>query len=111
MPTPTTRREGVVRSVSFPQIAQPPPAEHHHDPLHLFGSRIVPIEDATVSVMTSALNYGTAVLGGIRGCWNEEEGPRYACRPLDHPGRLRARFFDIVARTVEKYRGWLAPVY
>ena len=29
-----------------------------------FGSRIVPIEDAKVSVMTHALNYGTAVFGG-----------------------------------------------
>ena len=49
-----------------------------------FGSRIVPIEDAKVSVMTHALNYGTAVFGGIRGYWNEEEGQLYVFRPLDH---------------------------
>ena len=29
----------------------------------------------------------------------------------DITGRLRALFFDIVAGKVEKYRGWLAPVY
>jgi len=49
-----------------------------------FGSRIVPIEDAKVSVMTHAMNYGTAVFGGIRGYWNEEEGQLYVFRPLDH---------------------------
>ena len=49
-----------------------------------FGSRIVPIEDAKVSVMTHALNYGTAVFVGIRGYWNEEEGQLHVFRPLDH---------------------------
>jgi branched-chain amino acid aminotransferase len=37
-----------------------------------FQGKIVPIEQAKVSVMTHALNYGTAVFGGMRGYWNEE---------------------------------------
>jgi branched-chain amino acid aminotransferase len=38
-----------------------------------FGGKIVPIEEAKVSIMTSALNYGTAIFEGIRGYWCAEE--------------------------------------
>ena len=44
-----------------------------------FEGAIVPIEQATVSVMTHALHYGTACFGGIRGYWNEKHQNLYVC--------------------------------
>lgn len=38
-----------------------------------FNGAIVPIEQATVSVMTNTLNYGTGCFEGIRGYWVPEE--------------------------------------
>ena len=49
-----------------------------------FQGRIVPYSEAKVGVATHALNYGTAVFGGIRGYWNEEKERLYVFRPLDH---------------------------
>ncbi|MBC8171145.1 MAG: branched-chain amino acid transaminase [Anaerolineae bacterium] len=49
-----------------------------------FDGKIVPIEQATVSVMSHALNYGTGVFGGLRGYWNAEEEQLYVFRPADH---------------------------
>ncbi|MGQ9888398.1 MAG: branched-chain amino acid transaminase [Aggregatilineales bacterium] len=49
-----------------------------------FKGRIVPFEQATVSVMTHALNYGTGVFGGLRGYWNADEEQLFVFRPLDH---------------------------
>lgn len=49
---------------------------------------IVPIEQATVGVMTHALHYGTAVFGGLRGYWNSNEEQLYVMRPHDHFKRL-----------------------
>jgi branched-chain amino acid aminotransferase len=39
--------------------------------------------------MTHALNYGTAVFGGMRGYWNEEQEQLFLFRPVDHFRRLR----------------------
>lgn len=41
-------------------------------PYSFFQDKVVKTEDATVSIMTNALQYGTAVFGGIRGYWNEK---------------------------------------
>jgi branched-chain amino acid aminotransferase len=49
-----------------------------------FKDRIVPYSEAKVGVLTHALNYGTAVFGGIRGYWNEDEKQLYIFRPFDH---------------------------
>jgi branched-chain amino acid aminotransferase len=49
-----------------------------------FEGAIVPIEQATVSVMTHALHYGTACFGGIRGYWNEKHQNLYVFRIRDH---------------------------
>lgn len=54
-----------------------------------FQGKIVPIEQAKVSVMTHALNYGTAVFGGMRGYWNAEKGELFLFRPIDHFIRLK----------------------
>jgi len=49
-----------------------------------FQGKIVPYSEAKVGVATHALNYGTAVFGGMRGYWNEEQGRVFVFRPLDH---------------------------
>ncbi|MBI5671326.1 MAG: branched-chain amino acid transaminase [Chloroflexi bacterium] len=53
-----------------------------------FKGRIVPIEEAKISVMTHALNYGTGVFGGLRGYWNEEQEQLYVFRIRDHMRRF-----------------------
>jgi branched-chain amino acid aminotransferase len=53
-----------------------------------FGGQIVPVAEAKVSVMSHALNYGTAVFGGLRGYWNPDEAQLFVFRPLDHFRRL-----------------------
>ena len=54
-------------------------------PKHVFfEGKIVPFEEAKVSVATHAFNYGTAVFGGIRGYWNDEKEKVYIFRPYDH---------------------------
>ena len=53
-----------------------------------FRGKIVPYADAKVSVMTHALNYGTAIFGGVRGYWNEAEEELFLFRPEDHFQRL-----------------------
>lgn len=55
-----------------------------------FCGKIVPIEDAKVSIMTHALNYGTGAFGGLRGYWNSEEEELFVFRPYDHYERVLA---------------------
>ena len=58
-------------------------------PKHVFfEGKIVPFNEAKVSVATHAFNYGTAVFGGIRGYWNDEKKKLYIFRPYDHYRRL-----------------------
>jgi branched-chain amino acid aminotransferase len=54
-----------------------------------FRGRVIRYADARVGLLTHALNYGTAVFGGLRGYWNEDEGELFVFRPLDHFRRLR----------------------
>ena len=49
-----------------------------------FRGKIVPYTEAKVGVATHALNYGTAVFGGMRGYWNEEKKQLFVFRPRDH---------------------------
>jgi branched-chain amino acid aminotransferase len=53
-----------------------------------FRGKIVPYAEAKVGVLTHALNYGTAVFGGIRAYWNEEDEQLYLFRPNDHFARF-----------------------
>jgi branched-chain amino acid aminotransferase len=53
-----------------------------------FNGEIVPIEQAKVSVMTNALNYGTGCFEGIRGYWNAEEGQLFVFQLRAHMERL-----------------------
>jgi branched-chain amino acid aminotransferase len=53
-----------------------------------FEGRIVPIQEAQVSVLTHALHYGTACFGGIRGYWNDDLEQMFVFRILDHYRRF-----------------------
>lgn len=53
-----------------------------------FEGQIVPIENAKISVMNHAFNYGTAVFGGLRAFWNADEQQLFLFRPRDHFERL-----------------------
>ena len=48
----------------------------------------VPLEEATVGVMTHALHYGTSVFEGIRGNWNPDHNKMYIFRLQEHLERL-----------------------
>lgn len=53
-----------------------------------FEGQFVPIEQAKISVMTHALNYGTGCFEGIRAYWNEAEQQLYVFRMPEHYRRL-----------------------
>ncbi|MBC7248891.1 MAG: branched-chain amino acid transaminase [Anaerolineae bacterium] len=53
-----------------------------------FKGQFVPIEEAKVSIMTHALNYGTGCFEGIRAYWNEEAEQLYVFRMKEHYQRL-----------------------
>lgn len=89
-----------------------------------FQGRIVPIEQAKVSVMTHALNYGTACFGGLRGYWNDDQEQLFVFRIRDHFGRflestrlllmsLPYSVEDLAEITVQLLReeGWRQDVY
>ncbi|HEY8486953.1 MAG TPA: branched-chain amino acid transaminase [Limnochordales bacterium] len=50
--------------------------------------RMVPLQEARISVMTHALHYGTACFEGIRAYWNEEDRQLYVFRMRDHYRRM-----------------------
>jgi branched-chain amino acid aminotransferase len=71
--------------------AAPTPAsglEKTPDLWAFFRGGFVPLRDANVSVMTHALNYGTAVFEGVRAYWNADEGQLYALDLLPHYERI-----------------------
>jgi len=53
-----------------------------------FEGRIVPIDEAKISVMTHAFNYGTAIFEGIRGYWNKDDEQLYIFRLREHVDRM-----------------------
>jgi len=53
-----------------------------------FEGKIVPIEQAKVSIMTHALNYGTGCFEGIRAYWNESERQLYVLKLREHYQRF-----------------------
>lgn len=53
-----------------------------------FNGKIVPYSEAKVGVMTHGFNYGTAVFGGLRAYWNEEQEQLFLFRPKEHYQRL-----------------------
>jgi len=57
-------------------------------PYAFFRGKIVPIEDAKVSIMTNALQYGTGFFGGIRGYYSSEKQHLNVFRLPDHYKRF-----------------------
>lgn len=53
-----------------------------------FQGKIVPYSEAKIGVATHALNYGTAVFGGMRGYWNPDKQKLFVFRPMDHYERF-----------------------
>ena len=53
-----------------------------------FQGQIVPIDQAKISVMTHAFNYGTGCFEGIRAYWNADEEQLYVFRLEPHYDRL-----------------------
>ena len=53
-----------------------------------FKGQIVPIENAQVSIMTHAFNYGTGCFEGIRAYWNEDEKQLFVFQLIEHYERF-----------------------
>jgi branched-chain amino acid aminotransferase len=53
-----------------------------------FKGQIVPIEDAKISIMTHAFNYGTGCFEGIRAYWNDDEEQLYIFKLIEHYERF-----------------------
>ena len=53
-----------------------------------FKGKIVPFEQANVSIMTHAFNYGTGVFEGIRGYWNASQKQLFILKMRAHYERL-----------------------
>lgn len=57
-------------------------------PYAFFQGKVVKIEDAKVSIMTNALQYGTAIFGGIRGYYSAKQNSIFVFRLDDHYKRF-----------------------
>ena len=76
-------------------IGEPVPAAQSPDEIAEAGwvfhdGAFVPFADATVSVATHSLNYGTGIFEGIRAYWNPEQEQLYVFRLRDHFVRMAA---------------------
>src|SRR5579863_8647837 len=52
-------------------------------PYAFFQGKIVPIEDAKISVMTNGFQYGTGYFGGIRGYYNNNKANHVSLFRID----------------------------
>ena len=59
-------------------------------PFSFFEGKIVKTEDAKVSIMTNALQYGTGIFGGVRGYYNKEKKFLSVFRIDDHLKRFKS---------------------
>jgi len=64
-----------------------------------FEDRIVPVEEARISIRTNSFHYGTSVFEGIRAYWNDQENQLYILFAREHYQRLinncRAMFMEL----------------
>ncbi len=63
-------------------------AEMHPGAFAYFEGAFVPLEDAKISILTHAFNYGTGLFEGIRGYYNKEEDNVLVFRLKEHVDRL-----------------------
>jgi len=54
-----------------------------------FKGKIVPFEQAKISIMTHAFNYGTGVFEGIRGYWNAPKNQMFILKMREHYERIQ----------------------
>ncbi|MBI3740212.1 MAG: branched-chain amino acid transaminase [Chloroflexi bacterium] len=55
-----------------------------HPQWAFFQSRVVPIHEAKLSIMTQVVNYGIGAFGGLRAYWNADARQLYVFRMSDH---------------------------
>lgn len=67
-----------------------------------FKDKIVPFDEAKISIMTHAFNYGTGVFEGIRGYWNAEKNQMYIVKLRAHYERLE-NSAKLALKTTLKY--------
>lgn len=58
-------------------------------PAIFLDGRIVPYEEATVHMLTTAFKYGACVFEGLRGYWSPRQGQLYLFRVQEHLQRLQ----------------------
>ena len=63
-------------------------AEMIPGPIAYFNGEYVPLEDAKISIMTHAFNYGTGLFEGIRGYYNADEDNVLVFRLPEHVDRM-----------------------
>ncbi|HNZ19241.1 MAG TPA: branched-chain amino acid transaminase [Candidatus Hydrogenedentes bacterium] len=68
-------------------------------PFVYFEGNYVPVEDAKVSIMTHAFNYGTGLFEGIRGYYSADEDNILVFRLAEHVDRL-VRNFNIMCMEI-----------
>lgn len=49
-----------------------------------YKDRVLPYSQVKFGVLTHCMNYGTAVFGGLRAYWNDDEKQLFVFRPTDH---------------------------
>jgi branched-chain amino acid aminotransferase len=78
-----------IQPVQLDQPGRTPQKQAALPELAFFRGRVMPYSEARLGLLTHALNYGTAVFGGLRAFWNEEEQELLVFRPLDHFKRFQ----------------------
>lgn len=74
-------------------------AEMRPGPIAYFEGRMVPIEQAQISILTHAFNYGTGLFEGIRGYYSKEENNILIFRLREHVDRL-VRNFNVLCMEI-----------
>jgi branched-chain amino acid aminotransferase len=64
------------------------PRATQQDSIVYFDGAFVPLHEATITVATHALHYGTGVFEGIRGYWSEEHEELYVLKLPEHVDRF-----------------------
>lgn len=101
-----------------------PPAGLTDDTMVFFDGAFMPLRQATVSVATHALHYGTGCFEGLRGYWCDDQQEMYVLRLEEHVARFfrscamlrlvppftQAEFGEIILESV-RMNGYRCDVY
>jgi branched-chain amino acid aminotransferase len=105
-------------AIAETQATAQPPAGLTADTIVYFDGAFLPLERATVTVATHALNYGTGCFEGIRAYWSKEHGELYVLKLDEHIDRFyrscnvlrinpqvsRSEFHDIILEVLRQNR-------